>query len=91
MLIAKFQKVETLRLNYRKAKESIWIFKNYLKIKHIKIKFCKSNCLSVLLYGAQSWKITKSICQNSDTIQSKCLRNTLKIFGQKNLKCRTTP
>ena len=40
----------------------------------------KSNILPVLLYGAESWKITEGISQTLDIFQSKCLRRIYRIF-----------
>ena len=36
--------------------------------------------LSVLLYGAESWKVTKSVCQKLEVFQNKCLRRILGIY-----------
>ncbi|XP_048753924.1 uncharacterized protein LOC125665316 [Ostrea edulis] len=45
-----------------------------------KIKIFKSNVLGVLLYGAESWKVTKSISNKLDVFQTRCLRRILRIF-----------
>ena len=45
-----------------------------------KLKFYKSNILSVLLYGAETWKTTAGISKRLDTFQNKCLRRILKIY-----------
>ena len=45
-----------------------------------KMRLYKSNILSVLLYGAESWKTTTKINQLLETFQSKCLRRILKIY-----------
>ena len=45
-----------------------------------KIRFFKSNVLSVLLYGSETWKDTESISKKLDVFQNKCLRRILKIF-----------
>ena len=45
--------------------------------KKIKIHILKSNELSILLYAAESWKVTKGICHMLDVFQNKCLRRIL--------------
>ncbi|GFS00152.1 hypothetical protein ElyMa_002808900 [Elysia marginata] len=47
---------------------------------HTKIRIFRSNVLSVLLYGAECWKMTKSLEQRLEVFQNKCLRRILKIF-----------
>ena len=42
-----------------------------------KVHVFRSNILSVLLYGAQSWKVTKSVCQKLKAFQIKCFRRIL--------------
>ena len=48
----------------------------------LKTKVCifKSNVLSVLLYGAESWKVTKSVCQKLEVFQNKWLQRILGIY-----------
>ena len=48
--------------------------------KRSKIRLFKSNVLSVLLYAAESWKVTKSICQMLEVFQNKCLRKIMRIY-----------
>ena len=48
--------------------------------KKTKIRIFKSNVLSVLLYAAESWKVTKGICHMMEVFQNKCLRRILHIF-----------
>ena len=48
--------------------------------KKTKIRIFKSNVLSVLLYAAESWKVTKEICHMLEVFQNKCLRRILHIF-----------
>ena len=36
--------------------------------------------LSLLLYGAETWKMTRTISNKLDTFQNKCLRRIFKIF-----------
>ncbi|XP_048759469.1 uncharacterized protein LOC125669065 [Ostrea edulis] len=45
-----------------------------------KIRIFKSNIIGVLLYGVESWKVTKSIVLRLDVFQTKCLRRILKVF-----------
>ena len=45
-----------------------------------KIRFFKSNVLSTLLYGAESWKMTKTISHKLEVFQNKCLRRILRIY-----------
>ena len=45
-----------------------------------KIRFFKSNVLSTLLYGAKSWKMTKTIIHKLEVFQNRCLRRILHIF-----------
>ncbi|GFS03458.1 endonuclease-reverse transcriptase [Elysia marginata] len=47
---------------------------------HTKIRIFRSNVLSVLLYGAECWKMTNSLEQRLEVFQNKCLRRILKIF-----------
>lgn len=45
-----------------------------------KIRIFKSNVLGVLLYGAEAWKVTKTISNKLDTFQTRCLCRILCIF-----------
>ena len=45
-----------------------------------KIQFFKSNVLSTLLHGAESWKMTKTIGHKLEVFQNRCLRRILRIF-----------
>ena len=45
-----------------------------------KIRIFKSNILGVLLYGSESWKVTKHITNKLEVFQTRCLRRILKIF-----------
>ncbi|XP_078355676.1 uncharacterized protein LOC144640384 [Oculina patagonica] len=45
-----------------------------------KIRFFKSNVLSTLLCGAESWKMTKTISHKLEVFQNRCLRRFLRIF-----------
>ena len=48
--------------------------------KKTKIRIFKSNVVRVLLYAAESWKVTKGICHMLEVFQNKCLRRILHIF-----------
>ena len=45
-----------------------------------KLRLFKSNVLSILLYGAESWKMTKGISHKLEVFQNRCLRRLLNIF-----------
>ena len=45
-----------------------------------KLKIFKGNVLGVLLYGAESWTVSQSVCHKIDVFQTRCLRRILKIF-----------
>ena len=40
----------------------------------------KSNVISTLLYGSESWKVTKTISNKLDVFQNRCLRQILQIY-----------
>ena len=58
--------------------KSIW--KNSSISLKTKVGIFKSNVLSVLLYGAESWKVTKSVCKKIEVFQNKCLSRILGIY-----------
>ena len=45
-----------------------------------KIRFFKRNVVSTLLYGAESWKMTKTISHKLEVFQNRCLRRILRIY-----------
>ena len=67
-----------------KARGAFAALKNIWKTKMIskktKIHIFKSNELSILLYAAESWKVTKGICHMLEVFQNKCLTRILHIF-----------
>ena len=73
-----------LKARTSKARRAFVALKNIWKtnkmINTTKICLLKSNVLSVLLYAAESWKVTKAIFQMLDVFQSKCLRRILRIY-----------
>jgi len=58
--------------------QGIWRSKNISQ--KTKIRFFKSNVLSTLLYGAESWKMTKTISHKLNVFQNKCLRRILRVY-----------
>ena len=73
-----------IKTRINKARGAFAALKNIWKTKMIskktKIPIFKSNVLSVLLYAAESWKVTKGICHLLEVFQNKCLRRILHIF-----------
>ena len=67
-----------------KASQAFSMLKNVWKSKKLshntKIRIFKSNVLSVLLYGCESWKITTTISRLLEVFQNRCLRRILKIY-----------
>lgn len=45
----------------------------------LKLRFFRSNVLSVLLYGSETWKTTSSITQSLQVFVNKCLRRILRV------------
>ena len=73
-----------IKARIRKARGAFAALKNIWKTNKIsnrrKIRLFKSNVQSVLLYAAESWKVTKDICQMLEVFQNKCLRKILRIY-----------
>ena len=67
-----------------KARGTFVVLRNIWRSSRIgtktKLKIFKSNVLGVLLYGAESWKVSQSVCHKIDVFQTRCLRRILKIF-----------
>ena len=67
-----------------KARGAFAVLRNIWRSSRIgtktKLKIFKSNDLGVLLYGAESWKVSQSVCHKIDAVQTRCLRRILKIF-----------
>jgi hypothetical protein len=53
--------------------------------KRTKITIFKSNVMSVLLYGCETWKITQDIINKLQTFVNRCLRNILRIWRPKTI------
>ena len=49
-------------------------------VKKTKLRIFKTNVLSSLLYGAESWKITETVLKKLEVFQRRCLRSILRIF-----------
>ena len=75
---------EEILVRISKAIQAFASFRGTWRSKNIsqktKIRFFKSNVLSTLLYGAESWKMTKTISHKLEVFQSKCLRRTFPIY-----------
>ena len=56
------------------------VWKSSILRKSTKIRIFKSNVIAVLLYGCESWRMTKGDEAKLDTFQHKCLRRLLKIY-----------
>ena len=57
---------------------STWKARN-IRLK-TKLRIFKSNVISTLLYGSESWKVTKTISNKLDVFQNRCLRRILQIY-----------
>ena len=58
--------------------QNVWKSKRIQK--NTKLKLFKSNVLSVLLYGCESWKVTKTVTHKLQVFINKCLRKILGIY-----------
>ena len=56
----------------------IWNSREYSR--KTKVKIFKSNVLSVLLYGSETWRMTEKDLKKLETFQNRCLRRIHKIF-----------
>ena len=67
-----------------KASQAFSMLKNIWKSKRLnrntKIRIFRSNVVSVLLYGCESWKATTTISRMLEVFQNRCLRRILNIF-----------
>ena len=48
--------------------------------RNLKLRFFKTNVISVLLYGCETWKTTSTIANKIQVFLNKCLRRILRIF-----------
>ena len=56
------------------------VWKGSTLSKSTKIRIFKANVRAMLLYGCESWRMTKDDEAKLDTFQHKCLRRLLKIY-----------
>ena len=56
------------------------VWKSSILSKSTKIRIFKSNVIAVLLYGYESWRMTKGDEAKLDAYQHKCPRRLLKIY-----------
>ena len=56
------------------------IWKSNIYSLKTKLRLFNSNAISVLLYGCQSWRVSKDDMNKLDVFQTKCLRRTCNIF-----------
>ncbi|PVD27886.1 hypothetical protein C0Q70_10461 [Pomacea canaliculata] len=73
-----------IRARLAKASHSFASLRSTWKAKNIsqkiKLRIFKSNVISTLLYGSESWKMTKTISNKLEVFQKRCLRRILNIF-----------
>lgn len=64
-------------------------FNNVWRSSHIsrnlKNRTFKADCLSVLLYGCETWKVTKAIESKIQVLVNNCLRRILNVISNDNL------
>ena len=81
------QKDISARIN--KARNSYCSLRNIWKSNTYSLKtkllLFNSNVISVLLYGCQSWRVSKDDMNKLDVFQTKCLRRTCNIFWPNNI------
>ncbi|KAJ8717892.1 hypothetical protein PYW07_005822 [Mythimna separata] len=66
--------------------------------RRVKLKIFRSNVKSVLLYGCETWKVTKEISRQIQVFVNRCLRRILGIYWPETIsnvelleKCRESP
>ena len=68
----------------QKARQSFGALNNVWRSsqisRNLKIKIFKTNVLSVLLYGCETWKVTNAIESQIQVFVNNCLRRILRIF-----------
>ena len=73
-----------IRDQLAKASQAFASLRSTWKARHIrrktKLRIFKSNVISTLLYGSESWKVTKTISNKLDVFQNRCLRRILQIY-----------
>ena len=89
---------EEILVRISKASQAFALLRGIWRSKNIsqktKIRFFKSNVLSTLLYGAESWKMTKTISHKQEVFQYRCLRRIVRIYWPQTISnyesCRRT-
>ena len=73
-----------IRARLTKASQAFASLRSPWKARNIRLKtklrIFKSNVISTLLYGSESWKVTKTISNKLDVFQNRCLRRILQIY-----------
>ena len=73
-----------IRARLAKASQAFASLRSTWKARNIRLKtklrIFKSNVISTLLYGSESWKVTKTISNKLDVFQNRCLRRILQIY-----------
>ena len=73
-----------VRARINKARRAFGMLNNIWKSgsysREVKLRIFNTNVKSVLLYGSESWKITKNIASQLQTFINNCLRKILRIF-----------
>jgi hypothetical protein len=73
-----------IRARLAKASQAFASVRSTWKARNIRLKtnlrIFKSNVVSTLLYGSESWKMIKTISSKLDVFQNRCLRRILHIF-----------
>ena len=78
---------EDVKLRIQKARQMFGmlgkVWKSSQISKNLKMRIFKTNCLSVLLYGCETWKVTNHILSKLQVFINKCLRRIHKIYWPK--------
>ena len=73
-----------IRARLAKASQAFASLRSTWKARNIclktKLRIFKSNVIITLLYGSESWKVTKTISNKLDVFQNRCLRRILQIY-----------
>ena len=73
-----------IRARLAKASQAFVSLRSTWKARNIRLKtklrIFKSNVISTLLYGSESWKVTKTISNKLDAFQNRCLKRILQIY-----------
>ena len=70
-------RLKKARAAYYKLRK-VWAPSQYRR--KTKLRIYKSNVMSVLLYGAECWKVNQNDGQRLSTFHNRCLRRILRIF-----------